>query len=209
MEWIYLKSNDNKNRYALGEICKTPNKLLFCIGINPSTATPEKLDPTATRIKNIALEHGYDSWIILNLCSQISTDPNCMNDIQSDLSHQKNLEIIEDLIKKYGNCGDFLFAYGNLISKKTYLNKNLCDIIQILSTNKLSGNCYCLGKTKKGNPKHPLYQKANTPFALFSTEGYTYSKIIYLNENKCVIQEYSKNGELLFETMGTYNPDTP
>ena len=208
MEWIYLKSNDNKNRYALGEISETPGKILFCIGVNPSTATPEKLDPTAIRIKNIALEHGYDSWIILNLCSQISTNPNDMDDIQCSISHQTNLEIIDNLIKKHGKSSDFLFAYGNLISRKAYLRKNLCDIIHILRTNEFSGNHYCLGKTKKGNPKHPLYQKSNTPFVQFSIDGHTYSEIVYLGENKCAILEYSEDGKLLLETIGIHSSNT-
>ena len=103
---------------------------------------------------------------------------------------------------------DFLFAYGNLISRKAYLRKNLCDIIHILRTNEFSGNHYCLGKTKKGNPKHPLYQKSNTPFVQFSIDGHTYSEIVYLGENKCAILEYSEDGKLLLETIGIHSSNT-
>jgi len=45
---VYVKTIDNKCRYALG--VKGENTL-YCFGINPSTATPEKYDPTIFRVK--------------------------------------------------------------------------------------------------------------------------------------------------------------
>ena len=89
MSWIYYNSSDNEYRYALGEIQKCPQRLLFCIGTNPSKATPKNLDPTAQRIALIAKEHGYDSWIILNLCAQRATDPEKMEATQNLISHKE------------------------------------------------------------------------------------------------------------------------
>ena len=65
MSWIYYTTRNNEYRYALGEVQENASRVLFCFGINPSKATPQKLDPTAKRIQRIAAEHGYDSWIIL------------------------------------------------------------------------------------------------------------------------------------------------
>ena len=119
MNTIYFISNNDKYRYALGEVQDYPNRVLFCFGINPSKATPQKLDPTAKRIKRIAIEHGYDSWIILNVCAQRATDPNEMHDdSENDLiSNSQNLKIITDLLEQYSFCSDILFAYGDLINK--------------------------------------------------------------------------------------------
>jgi hypothetical protein len=49
--WIYTHEEKIKVRYTLGQEGKNP---LICIGINPSTAKPNDLDPTLTRVKNIA-----------------------------------------------------------------------------------------------------------------------------------------------------------
>ena len=102
-------------------------------------------------------------------------------------------------------CSDILFAYGDLINKRPYLNKNLCDIINIIKSTSYRGNYYCLGITKSGNPRHPLYQKINTPFIPFSIDGHTYSEILYLDDNRNVIKEYADNGELIWETLGFCN----
>lgn len=51
-------------RYVLGELFDTScNKALICIGINPSTAIPEQLDPTLKGYRNmpkeaVNMEHG-------------------------------------------------------------------------------------------------------------------------------------------------------
>ena len=132
MSWIYYNTNDNNHRYALGEVQDNPNKILFCFGINPSKATPQKLDPTAKRIRKIAKEHGYDSWIVLNVCAQRATDPNDIEEMQDLFSHNENLKIITELLNKYSLCSDILFAYGDLIEKRTYLKKNLCEIIGVI-----------------------------------------------------------------------------
>ena len=202
MSWIYYTTSDDKYRYALGEVKDNSNKILFCFGVNPSKATPQKLDPTAKRIQRIAKEHGYDSWIVLNVCAQRATDPNDMEETQNLILHEENLAIISELLNKYSVCSDILFAYGDLISKRNYLKKNLCEIINIIKTNNYGGNCYCLGKTKLGNARHPLYQKIDTQFVPFSLEDHTYSEFFYLEDSKCVIREYAENGELILETFG-------
>ena len=176
MSWIYRNSNDNEYRYALGEIQDNAKKLLFCFGINPSTATPEKLDPTAKRIQRLAQEHGYDSWVVLNVCAQRATNPNDMNKRQKTKvtdPHKENLKIIASLLKQYGHCSDILFAYGDLIEKRSYLKSNLNEILNTIREIGYTGGCYCLGVTKAGNARHPLYQKVTAPFLPYSLEKHT------------------------------------
>ena len=60
-EWIYINNEDNSIRYALGT---KGNNTLFCFGINPSTATPDKPDPTIRKVEFIAKYNGYDSFIM-------------------------------------------------------------------------------------------------------------------------------------------------
>lgn len=203
MSCIYYTTPDNKYRYALGEVRETESKILFCFGINPSTATPQKSDSTVKRIQMITSKHGYDSYIILNLCAQRAKNPDNMLNEQNQISHKENLNIITYLLNLYSHNSDILFAYGDLIETRPYLKKNLCEIINIIKTSSYGGNCYCLGKTKSGNARHPLYQKTDTPFVPFSLDGHTYSEMLCLENNKCVIRTCSENGELLLETFGS------
>src|SRR5690606_17601605 len=72
-QWVYLKNDENTLRYVLGE---KGNKTIACIGVNPSTATPEKLDPTLKKVKTVAKHNGFDGWIMYNLYPQRATNPN-------------------------------------------------------------------------------------------------------------------------------------
>ena len=63
-KWIYVNEDNNKVRYVLGYSGINP---LICIGINPSTATPDKLDNTLRSVERIALNNGYDSFMMFNV----------------------------------------------------------------------------------------------------------------------------------------------
>ena len=60
--WLYI--GDDQVRYALGE----PGSYnLLVIGLNPSTATPDKPDPTIKRVKKIVEKENLNGWIMINL----------------------------------------------------------------------------------------------------------------------------------------------
>jgi len=109
---IYLKSQDNRYRYALGI---KGEKTLYCFGINPSTATPEKYDPTITRVSRTAKRLGFDSFVMLNIYPLRATNP---DDLPEDISldeHNRNVEVILSLIK---NDSTIWAAWGDLILKR-------------------------------------------------------------------------------------------
>ena len=62
--WIYERNHDNSARYVLGEAGHNP---LICIGVNPSTAEPNNLDPTLRSVKRFAEFHNFDGWLMFNL----------------------------------------------------------------------------------------------------------------------------------------------
>ena len=59
--------NDKGDRFLLGEVWDESKKLLVCIGMNPSTAVPKKLDGTVRKIQNYAKSKIYGGWYMLNL----------------------------------------------------------------------------------------------------------------------------------------------
>ena len=70
--WIYVPDHYSEYRYILGTRGSHP---LVCIGINPSTAIPDRLDNTLKSAERIALHNGYDSFIMFNVYAQRATDP--------------------------------------------------------------------------------------------------------------------------------------
>lgn len=164
--WIYSNTDDNKARFVLGEKGK---KTLICMGINPSTAIPEKLDPTLKVVKRFAKDLGYGSWIMLNIYPQRSTEPSGLDLEKNSLYHKKNLDEIESLLKT-GNF-DLWAAWGTNIKKRKYLIQCLKGIVEI--TKKHSIKWYTIGrKTKEGHPHHPLYLKRGLDLEIFDIEEY-------------------------------------
>ena len=68
---IYQNDCQDKWRYTLGKAGANP---LVVIGLNPSTATQEKADTTVAKAEKVALQQGYDGFIMLNLYPIRATD---------------------------------------------------------------------------------------------------------------------------------------
>ena len=68
---IYQSAADNACRFALG---RSGRRTLVVVGLNPSTATREKSDPTAAKVERVARAYGYDGFVLVNLCPVRATD---------------------------------------------------------------------------------------------------------------------------------------
>lgn len=166
MNWLYERVPDNSARFILGTVGENP---LVCFGINPSTAEPEKLDPTVNYVCRLASANGYDSFIMLNVYPQRATDPNFLHRDFLPVLKNDNEKHIAALIN--GRDLTLWAAWGELIIKRVYLLALLKDIIalpQLQRCNWVSrGNL-----TKNGHPHHPLYVKKEALFEPFSTTQY-------------------------------------
>ena len=89
IKWTYITNKDNSARYTLG---KLGSKMLFFVGINPSTARPDDLDRTVARVENFAFNNGYDGWLMLNVYPQRATNPKDMHFEIDTKMHQEHIE---------------------------------------------------------------------------------------------------------------------
>lgn len=169
--WLYGHNEDNSARYILGEPGK---RMLACFGINPSTATPEALDPTLKQVKRRAAMHGYDGWIMFNVYPQRATDPNDLHAEVDEAIHAENLAVIKDFFGNY-SC-DIWAAWGTLISKRSYLFDCLRDIVKVVrprSSALTTSKWVHIGKlSKELHPHHPLYLSHKESPAEFDIERY-------------------------------------
>lgn len=146
------RSIDLKARFILGELGKNN---LVVVGINPSIATLDELDPTAKRIKKYADIHNFDGWIIINLYPQIDPDIDELNKEKNDELIKLNLENIETILKR--DDITLVAAWGEAIEWRQYLKDCFRDIDALAKKYNHQWNCFEL--TKYCHPCHPLMRK--------------------------------------------------
>lgn len=174
IRWAYANSEDDKCRYVLGEVGK---RNLVCVGVNPSKAKPDELDPTARRVKQRAESLGYDGYLLVNLYPQRATDPDELHgeeDFDRPIAEENYAAIAEVFAQE---SFDIWAAWGDLIQTREYLRECLLTIYDVFSnTVKDSGPKWLRAGdlTKKGNPRHPLYLASAAEMHEFDIHKYLY-----------------------------------
>jgi hypothetical protein len=167
IEWIYLNNGDNKIRYALGE---KGNRMVACIGVNPSTAEPDKLDNTLSSVKRIAIFNEYDGWVMFNVYPQRATDISNLDFEVNDQVVQENTAIIKRTIIEH-KIDTVWLAFGDLIEYRPYLHSCLLDLFDALKELGIKWKII-LNPTQKGHPRHPLYKASANGFIDFDMPRY-------------------------------------
>lgn len=167
-KWIYVPDFYTEYRYILGTVGNNP---LITIGINPSTAEPEKMDNTMKSVERIAMGNGFDSFIMFNVYAQRATDPNQMNKEINPMLHKENMEAFQWILENSGKKPIIWAAWGTNIERRTYLKECLRDMINI--SNRYKAIWCKVGKCSvKGHPHHPLYLKKDSRIEEFDVKTY-------------------------------------
>jgi len=120
-----------------------PDRTFVVVGLNPSTADATTDDPTIRRCVSFAKREGCGALVMLNLYGLRSTDPAALwshpDPIGPDNDkHIRALIAPRDLV---------VAAWG----------ANARDPDRVAAVLGMIGPCFCLGTTKDGHPRHPLY----------------------------------------------------
>ena len=172
IEWIYVNNEKDTVRYILGEKAE---KMVACIGINPSTAKPNDLDNTLKSVKRIAGFNGFDGWLMYNVYPQRATEP---NELDRKVNHDLRLTNIRVISQSIQNLeiDTIWVAYGDLIESRDYLPFCLTSLFANLSHLNLKWKI--IGEpTQKGHPRHPLYKATASKFVNFNMEKYIQKKL--------------------------------
>lgn len=166
-KWLYVPNAYSEYRYILGTRGKNP---LICMGINPSTAAPDSLDPTLQSTQRIALSNGYDSFLMFNIYAQRATRPNDMEHICNPYLHSENCEAFSYLLSLSPQPAIWA-AWGTLIEKRAYLMACMRDFAALgRATN---AKWFTAGPPlKSGHPHHPLYLRRDTALLEFDIGAY-------------------------------------
>jgi len=162
--WLYVPDRYSEYRYILGTRGRHP---LICIGVNPSTAVPGRLDNTLKSAERIALHNGYDSFLMFNVYAQRATLPDDMDRELNPLLHAENMKAFRYVLERAGASPSVWAAWGAVIEKRAYLPRCVLDLAE--EGKQYGAKWFTAGpRSRAGHPHHPLYLKKDSPLEPFS-----------------------------------------
>ena len=169
--WIYVPDFYTEYRYVLGTRGKHP---VICVGINPSTAEPDHLDPTLKSVARIAEGNGYDSWLMFNVYAQRATKPDDMDTVRNEKLHSENMQAFQKLLMMSSSKEEvpvIWAAWGAIIEKRSWLIDCIREMADLAA--QFHSEWVCAGeRSKAGHPHHPLYLKKTEHFRTFEIGEY-------------------------------------
>jgi hypothetical protein len=150
-------SPDGVYRYRLWRIWDDDLFPTAFVMLNPSTADASVDDPTIRRCMGFARLWGAGGIVVVNLFAFRTTDPKILFGPQSAERGDGNVgnENDEHIRKVLGVVDNVVCAWGAhpLAASRAR---------EVLALFPSGVEVSCLGTTKDGHPKHPLYLRANT-----------------------------------------------
>jgi len=134
-------------RYSLWREWNIDAPKLVFIMLNPSKADAYIDDPTLRRCIGFAKSWGFGSLTVINLFAYRSTKPSELRQVNDPVGSQ-NDRYLKKAIK---SADKVVVAWGNN-GKLMQRDRMVLDLLSIYNVQP-----YCLGTTKTGYPRHPLY----------------------------------------------------
>lgn len=157
-------SHDRKHRYVLSRLWDEKKPRLMFVCLNPSVADENEDDNTVRRMIRFAVDWQFGGLRVLNVFAAVATKPFDMLRIPDPVGPKNDIFLIREaqeagmIVAAWGGFHEqvrkwrpddmrYEVAYENIFVKRVRI------VEQMLSAYPL----YCLGHTKEGSPRHPLY----------------------------------------------------
>ncbi|MFI5336569.1 MAG: DUF1643 domain-containing protein [Opitutales bacterium] len=146
-------SPDRRHRYSLVHRWNPlfGDRLILWIGLNPSTADEQQLDPTLTRIRTFSQREGFDGFWMANLFGLRTPYPEEMMAAPDPVGPGNDAA----LLAAAARCERIVAAWG----AGGFFQERADAVVRLLARYEL----WCLGTTQGGHPRHPLYVPADQP----------------------------------------------
>jgi hypothetical protein len=138
-------------RYSLWRAWSASNPRIAFILLNPSTADEERNDPTIRRCIGFARAWKFGSVEVVNLFAHRATDARELLKVDDPVGDENDLFLIQAVER----CSTVVVGWG---IRGTLLGRD-SQVLSLLAGRK---DVFCLGITKDGQPRHPLYVKGDT-----------------------------------------------
>lgn len=140
-------SDCDRYRYSLTRVWDREGRKVLFIMLNPSTATEMQNDPTVERCERRARTLGFGAFQVTNIFAWRDTDPRNMRAATDPVGPDNDTAILtgmawsDQVIAGWGTHG---------------AHQGRGPAVELL-LRAINAPLYCLGLTKDGHPKHPLY----------------------------------------------------
>jgi hypothetical protein len=149
-----LFSQNRTHRYLLTRVWDADKPATTWIMLNPSTADAFVLDPTVRRCIGFARRWGFGAVRVANLFALRSTDPSALYTHPEPIGEHNDRAIL-DACEGERTC--VIAAWG--VHGRRCGNRAL-TVVALL--HEVGRTIHCLGTTKDGDPRHPLYVRGDT-----------------------------------------------
>jgi len=146
-------SDDGLYRYSLERWWDHGDGAVLFVMLNPSTADASVDDPTIRRCIGFARTWGKQGIIVCNLYAYRATDPRELDRVHDPIGpdNQRHLDAA------LGGVDLVIAAWGANPSRGRYVRRDRAVSLGLETFHELQ----CLGLTKEGHPRHPLYVRAD------------------------------------------------
>lgn len=159
-------------RYALSRMMSpppgpAPHHTVVFVMLNPSTADATVDDPTIRRCKRFARDWAFGYLHVVNLFAWRATDPSAMRaafERGEDVVGPMNDQAIADALSLVDGSGPkpaIIAAWGAV---HAFAKPRAQAVLAMM---RRVGSVHCLGKTLAGQPRHPLFVRADATPQLF------------------------------------------
>ena len=156
-------SECKKYRYLLTRSWGEQRKCTF-IMLNPSTADAEIDDPTIRRCIGFAKKFGCEKLSVVNLFPFRATDPKELRIVTNKINGEDDFKNYGFIIKECKSSDIVICAWGS--NKSASFNGYDKEFVQRLKEEKVE--LFCLKKSLKECPCHPLYLPKNSELIPFN-----------------------------------------
>lgn len=186
-----LFSDDGRYRYRLErEGLRSPEQMALegphprrpvtFVLLNPSTADAERDDPTIRRCVSFARAWGFDRLVVVNLYALRATDPSWLRRVEAPVGERvefdrgRGVPVYRPLtidspptverndleILRAAREAELVVVAWGADAGASVRGPHVAGMLDVAGIKPM-----CLGETKAGHPRHPLYVRADTPLA--------------------------------------------
>lgn len=152
-------SSCGRYRYSLSRVWDTSQRLVCWVMLNPSTADAEQDDPTICRCTAFAKAWGAGGIHVVNLFALRATDPDELRRAADPVGPENDGHIFR---AAYGR--GVVVAWG---VHGGLLKRDQAVLRLLVSVARANQPVACLGLTRQGHPRYPLYVAGDTEPVLF------------------------------------------
>lgn len=156
-----ILSDCRNYRYELSRYWDHTLPIMMVVGLNPSTADETHDDPTIRRVINFAKAWGYGGIRMNNLFAWRATNPKEMLAQANPIGEHNGAQNDAHLTHNAIICGFILVCWGEF-GDRMGRDKTVLRILRDCKP------VHCLGVTKSGQPRHPLYIKGDVRPMLYT-----------------------------------------